>query len=66
MEFLDLYDQNGNKLNKKILRGDKNLAEYEYIKLVTVWLKCQNKYLIRKTSKQSGAIVEQLLDAFMA
>jgi len=54
MEFLDLYDKNGNKLNKRILRGDKNLAEYEYIKLVTVWIKCQDKYLIQKTSQEKG------------
>ena len=54
MEFLDLYDKTGKSLNKKIVRGTLNLAKNEFIKLVTVWIKCQGKYLIQKTSKQKG------------
>lgn len=34
MEFLDLYDKNGNKLNKRILRGDKELTKNVSIHLI--------------------------------
>jgi len=55
MEILDLYDSNNQKLNKTIVRGDKNLLPNEHIKLVTVWLKCGEKYLIQKCSEQKGS-----------
>ena len=54
MELLDLYDTNGNLLNKTIIRGDKNLADGEHIKLVTIWIKCKDRFLIPKCSVQKG------------
>ena len=54
MEYLDLYDIDGNLLNKVILRGDKSFEDGEYIKLAVIWLKCKDKYLIQKTSPQKG------------
>lgn len=54
MEILDLYNERGELLNKTIVRGDKNFTPGEYIKLTTVWLKCKDKYLIQKTSKEKG------------
>lgn len=50
MEFLNLYDDNGQILSKTIVRGSKNLLENENIKLVTIWIKCKNKYLIQESS----------------
>ena len=50
MEILDLFDKNGTPLNKTIARGSKAFLEGEYIKIVTVWIKCKDKYLIQKTS----------------
>lgn len=55
MEYLGVYDENGIYLGKKIARGDKNLAENEYIKLAVVWLKCKGKYLIQKSSAEKGS-----------
>lgn len=55
MEYLGVYDENGVYMGKKIARGDKNLAENEYIKLAVVWLKCKGKYLIQKSSAQKGS-----------
>ena len=54
MELLDLYDNNGKLLNKTIVRGNKNFEENENIKLATIWIKSNNKYLIQKTSKEKG------------
>jgi len=54
MEKLDLYDKNGNLLNKTIVRGDENLNDNEHIKLATIWIKSNGKYLIQKTSKEKG------------
>jgi ADP-ribose pyrophosphatase YjhB (NUDIX family) len=54
MEFLDVYDKTGKLTGKIIARGDKNLADDEFIKLVVVWLKCGDKFLIQKTSKEKG------------
>ena len=46
MEYLGIYDKDGREIpNKKILRGDKSLADDEYIKLSIVWIKSNNKYL---------------------
>lgn len=55
MEILDLYDKNGKLLNKTVERGSKNLADNEFIKVVTVWLECQGRYLIQKTAKKKAA-----------
>lgn len=54
MEFLNLYDDNGQILSKTIVRGSKNLLKNENIKLVTIWIKCKNKYLIQECSKEKG------------
>lgn len=54
MEILDLYDDNGNKLNKTIERGSKT-EPGENIMLSVVYIKDKNgKYLIQKTSKEKG------------
>lgn len=49
MEKLDLYNKNGIKLNKTILRGER-LNENEYIKLAVIYIKCKNYYLFQKCS----------------
>lgn len=54
MEMLQLFNKNGTPLNKSVARGDKNLKEGEYIKLSTIWIKSQGKYLIQKCSEQKG------------
>lgn len=54
MEYLDIYDINGNLQNKIIARGDKNFQDGEYIKLAVIWLKCKDKYLVQKCSPQKG------------
>ena len=54
MEILDLYDKNGKLLNKTVERGSKNLADNEFIKVVTVWLECKGRYLIQKTAKEKS------------
>lgn len=57
MELLDIYDIKGNKLNKTIDRANKkDLAENEYIKIVSVWIKSDHKYLIQYCSKEKGNI----------
>ena len=55
MEILDLYDDNGKKLNKTIERGTKT-GEGENIMLSVVYIKDKNdNYLIQKTSKEKGS-----------
>ena len=54
MELLGLFDNNGNYLNKSIVRGDKNFNDGENIKLVTIWIENNGKYLIQKCSKEKG------------
>ena len=53
METLDLYDSNGKKLNKTILRGQKPNAG-EFIKLVVVYLKSRGLFLLQKCSVEKG------------
>ncbi len=53
MELLDLYDINGNKLGKTILRGEKP-NENEFIKLVVVYIKSEEYFLFQKCSSQKG------------
>ena len=55
MELLDLFDKNGNKLNKTIIRGEE-LSENEYIKLCVIYLKSNDKFLVQKCSKQKGGM----------
>lgn len=55
MELLDLYDDNGNILNEKIIRGEKPEIK-KNIMLSIVFIKDKNnKYLIQKTSKEKGS-----------
>jgi len=54
MEKLDIYDINGNRTGKTIIRGDKNFADGEYIKLAVIYFKANNKYLLQKCSKEKG------------
>lgn len=55
MEILDLYDDNGDKLNKTIVRGNKP-NEGENIMLSIVFIKDKDgKYLIQKTSIEKGS-----------
>ena len=59
MEYLDLYDKNGNTTGDVILRThDKaNVPEGKYIKLVLVFIKnSDNKFLIQLTSKEKGSV----------
>ena len=54
MEILDLYDIDGNKIGKTIVRGKERPAANEYIKLCVVYIKCQGKYLYQKCSVAKG------------
>ena len=56
-EIIDVFDINGNKLNKTIVRGveEKELKEGEYIKAVAIWIKNGIRYLIQKVSKSKGS-----------
>lgn len=56
MELLDVYNKKGELTGKVVARGDDNLAEDEYIKLAVVWIKCKDKFLIQKTSKEKGGV----------
>ena len=48
MEYLNVYDNNKNKLDKKIVRGDK-LSNDEHILVAVIFIKNKdNKYLIQK------------------
>lgn len=53
MEKLDLYNSNGEKLNKTIFRGTKP-EDGEFIKLAVIYIKSRNKYLLQKCSEQKG------------
>lgn len=56
MEILDVYDINGNKLNKTVERENKNLEDGEFIKLVTVWFRNGIRYLIQLVSEKKGGV----------
>ncbi len=53
MEKLDLYDINGNKLEKTIFRGNKPELD-EYIKLTVIYIKSEDYYLLQKCSIEKG------------
>ena len=53
MELLDLYNIQGEKLGKTIERGNKP-NDNEYIKLATVWIKNDIRFLIQKCSEEKG------------
>ena len=54
MEILDLYDIDGNKLDKTIIRGQEKPGKGEYIKLCVIYIKCGDKFLYQKCSKEKG------------
>lgn len=54
MEILDLYNIQGEKLNKTIARGTKPNPN-EYIKLATVWIKSDVRFLIQLCSEEKGS-----------
>lgn len=58
MEYLDLYDANGNLIGEKVLRTKGMKPENgKYIKIVIVFIKNdENKFLIQKTSKEKGSV----------
>lgn len=51
MEKLDLYNADGEKLNKTIFRGTKP-EDGEFIKLSVIYIKSGNKYLFQKCSEE--------------
>ena len=54
MEYLDIYNEKKEKLNKKIKRGDK-LLDNEHILVTVIFIEnVEGKYLIQKTSKEKG------------
>ncbi len=53
MELLDLYDDNGNKLNKTVERG-KKYAEGRIMLSIVFIKNNKNEYLIQKTSIEKG------------
>lgn len=55
-EIIDVYDINGNPINKTIVRGreESELKDGEYIKAVAIWIKNGIRYLIQKVSKEKG------------
>lgn len=54
MEYLDIYNEKKEKLNKKIKRGDK-LLDNEHILVTVIFIEnSEGKYLIQKTSKEKG------------
>ncbi len=54
MEILDLYDDNGKKLNEIITRGEKT-ENGKNIMLSVIFIKNKEEYLIQKTSKEKGS-----------
>ena len=59
MEIIDLYDENGNKLNKTYLRGDRSykFKKNEHIPIVMIYIENNNgEYLIQKASKEKGSV----------
>lgn len=54
MEILDLYDNQGRKINEKLIRGN-DIPEGKNIMLSVIFIKNKmGEYLIQKTSKQKG------------
>lgn len=58
MEYLDLYDENGNLTGETVLRSkDMKPKIGKYIKIVIVFIQnSEGKFLIQKTSKQKGSV----------
>lgn len=57
MELLDVYDNNGNKTGRVVVRGDKSvvLNDDEHIAVGVIYIENNNgEFLIQKTSKEKG------------
>ncbi len=57
MEILDIYDDNGNKTGRTIVRGDRTqtLNKHEHIPLSVIFIENdKGEFLIQKTSKEKG------------
>lgn len=57
MEYLDVYDNDGNITGRKIIRGDKTavLNDNEHIALSVIFIEnSTGEFLIQKTSKEKG------------
>ncbi|MFP4477991.1 MAG: NUDIX hydrolase [Candidatus Izemoplasmatales bacterium] len=53
MEYFDLYDRQGKKLNKLMIRARKNLPG-EYHRVVHIWIKnAKDEYLIQQRNKST-------------
>lgn len=55
MELLDIYDLNNKLTGKVVERGSKNVLDGEFIKLCTIWIENDNKFLIQKCSKEKNS-----------
>ena len=54
MEYLDIYNEKKEKLNKKVKRGDK-ILDNEHILVTVIFIEnSEGKFLIQKTSKEKG------------
>ncbi len=54
MEYLDLYDENGNITGETMLRGDK-VPKGRHFNVVVCYIRnSEGKFLIQKTSKEKG------------
>ena len=54
MEYLDIYNEKKEKLNKKVKRGDK-ILDNEHILVSVIFIEnSEGKFLIQKTSKEKG------------
>ncbi|MBQ2872617.1 MAG: NUDIX domain-containing protein [Bacilli bacterium] len=59
MEYLDIYDNNGNVTGKVIQRGDKSLklSDNEHIAVSVIYIEnSDGKFLIQKTSQEKGGM----------
>ena len=58
MEMLDIYDSNGNKTGRQIVRGDKSvtLTPDEHIALAVIFIEnSKGEFLIQKSSVEKGS-----------
>ena len=59
MELLDVYDNNGNKTGRTIIRGDKTaiLNENEHFAVAVIFIENDNgEFLIQKSSQEKGGV----------
>ena len=54
MEYLDLYDENGNNTGKTMIRGNKVPRGMHFNVVICFIKNSKGEYLIQKTSKQKG------------